>query len=267
MQRRSVVVAAAAALVTCGFLTGCTEKTSEATLRAAVTAGPHADIVTKAAEVAKARGLKVEVVEFTDYVTPDKALADKGVDVAVYQHEPFMNNFNRQQGTHLVKVADAVVQPMGFYSKSIRALDAIPTGATVSIPNDPTNGARGLLLLAKAGLIELAPGHENPTVADVTKNPRQLKIVEMEAAQLPRSLDDMAVAVIPMNYVISSGLTPAKDGFYFEDLKAPFALIIIASREDNREAANVKAFVEAYRSPEVKAFIQEKFKGTVNPTW
>lgn len=247
-------------------LSGCGKEESK-TIKVGVTAGPHAAIVNAAAEVAKKRGLDVKVVEFTDYLSPNKALAEGSLDADVYQHQPFLDNFNAQQGTKLVKVSDAVVQPMGFYSKTIHDLKDVKDGATLTIPNDPSNAGRALLLIEAAGLIKLKPGlASKATVNDITDNPKGLKILELEAAQLPRSLDDANVAVIPMNYVLSSGLK-ARDGFYFESLKAPYALIVIAARPDNAQSEGVKAFVDAYRSAEVKAFIEKTFDGAVRATW
>lgn len=258
----SLVVVAALGLSGCGD-----KKTSE--LKVGATAGPHAANVQKAAEVAKNNGLNVKVVEFTDYVTPNKSLAEGSLDVVVYQHEPFLNNFNKQQGTKLKNIANAVVQPMGFYSNKIKSLETIPEGASVAIPNDPTNGGRALILLQQAGLIKLKDGVNgtNATIHDIVANPKKLKIKELEAAQLPRSLSDVDIATIPMNYVISAGLSPEKQGFFFESKEAPFALIIIAAREDNANDEKVKQFVKSFQSPEVKKFIKEEFKGAVLPAW
>lgn len=237
-------------------------------VKVAVTAGPHADIVTKAAEVAKKNGFEVEVVEFTDYITPDTALAEKQLDIAVYQHEPFLANFNKQNHTDLVVAADAVVQPMGLYSNKIRSLDTIPEGAKLAIPNDPSNGGRALILLEKAGLIKIKAGAPAlPTVFDVAENPKKLKIVELEAAQLPLSIKDLDIAAVPMNYAVSGGLSVKKQGFYFESYDAKFALIIIAARKDNVDSPEVKAFVKYYQSPEVAEFIKEKFNGQILPAW
>ena len=158
---------------------------------------------------------------------------------------------------------------MGFYSNKIHALDAVPEGAKISIPNDPTNGGRALLLIQASGLIKLKDGvtGNTATPSDIVENPKNVQIVELEAAQLPRSLDDVEIAAIPMNYVISSGLSPEKQGFYFESREAPFALMIIAAREDNAKDPNVLKFVKAYQSPEVKAFIDKTFKGAVKAAW
>ena len=158
---------------------------------------------------------------------------------------------------------------MGFYSKNIHSRKDIPDGATFAIPNDPSNEGRGLQLIEKAGLIKLQPGKDGSaiTVADIIDNPKHLKFKELEAAQLPRSLSDVDIATIPMNYVISAGLSPEKDGFYYESKEAPYALIIIAARENNANNADVQKFVKAFQSPEVAKFIKEEFKGAVVPAW
>ena len=219
--------------------------------------------------MAKKQGLNVKVIEFTDYISPNKSLEEGSLDVAIYQHEPFLNNFNKQQGTHLKNIGVAVVQPMGFYSKNFHSLKDIPDGATFAIPNDTSNEGRGLQLIEKAGLIKLQPGKDGSaiTVADIIDNPKHLKFKELEAAQLPRSLSDVDIATIPMNYVISAGLSPEKDGFYYESKEAPYALIIIAARENNANNADVQKFVKAFQSPEVAKFIKEEFKGAVVPAW
>ena len=286
MQKRVFLkrsVALAAAFAAAPFLAACgkadekapaaassaaPKAAAPAKVKVAVTAGPHADIVTKAAEVAKKNGLDVEVVEFTDYITPDTALAEKQLDIAVYQHEPFLQNFNRQKGTNLVVAAKAVVQPMGLYSNKIHSLEAIPEGAKVAIPNDPSNGGRAIILLEKAGLVKVKEGAPAlPTVHDVAENPKKLQLVELEAAQLPISISDLDIACVPMNYAVSGGLDVKKQGFYFESFDAPFALIIIAARPDNVQSPEVQTFVKCYQSPEVAAFIKEKFKGQINPAW
>lgn len=271
MQRRSFTrraIALSVATIFSTLLIGCQqEKTAE--IKVGATAGPHAAIVNEAAKQAKEQGLNVKVVEFTDYIGPNASLNDGALDVVVYQHEPFLNNFNKQKGTHLKKIADAVVQPMGFYSNKVKSLESVPENAEVSIPNDPTNGGRALLLLQASGLIKLKEGvtGSTATIADIAENPKNIKVVELEAAQLPRSLDDVEFASIPMNYVISSGLSPKDQGFYFEDRKAPFALMIIASRENNAKDPNVQKFVKAYQSEKVRQFIDKEFKGAVKAAW
>lgn len=246
-------------------MAGCGDKAPQE-VKVGATVGPHAAIVSEAAKVAEKSGLKVKVVEFTDYIAPNRA---KALDVNVYQHEPFLKNFNKNQQTNLVKIADVVVQPMGLYSDTVKSLEAILEGAKIAIPNDPTNGGRALVLLKTAGLIDLKPGMTGTTatVADITANSKGVKVVELEAAQLPRSLEDVDVACVPMNYAISGKLSPEKQGFYFESREAPFALMVIAARPDNAQAKNVLTFVKAYQSPEVKAFIDKTFNGAVKAAW
>ncbi|MDO5532343.1 MetQ/NlpA family ABC transporter substrate-binding protein [Sutterella sp.] len=237
-------------------------------VKVAVTAGPHSDIVTKAAEVAKRDGFEIEVVEFTDYITPDTALAEKQLDIAVYQHEPFLTSFNKNKGADLVVAAPAVVQPMGLYSNRVHSLESIPQRAQIAIPNDPSNGGRALILLDKAGLIKLAKDAPAlPTVIDIAENPRKLRIVELEAAQLPISIADLDVACVPMNYAVSGGLDVHKQGFYFESREAKFALMIIAARRDNVNNPEVQTFIKYYQSPEVADFINTKFNGQIRPAW
>ena len=183
-------------------------------------------------------------------------------------------------GIEFIKMLDMVVPgfaanetllyspELKFYSNKVKSIADIPEGAVISVPNDPTNCGRGLLLLQAAGLIKLPEGMgSEASLADIVENKRNLKIRELEAAQLPRSLDDALVAVIPMNYVISAGLSPQKQGFYFESLEAPFALIIIAAHQDRRNDKSVQDFVKYYRSPEVKAFVEKTFNGTIKPSW
>ena len=226
------------------------------------TAGPHAEVVEAAAKEAEKNGLKVNVKEFSDYITPDQALADGDLDLVVYQHEPFLNNFNKQH------IGKAILMRMGIYSNKYKDVKDIPDGATISIPNDSTNEGRGLQLLEKAGLIKLKEGvGMNATPADVTENPKHLKFNELEAAQLPRSLDDVAASVITMNYVMSAGLSPKDQGIFLESKDTPLAVMIIAARDKDKNQPAYKKFVQAYQSDAVKKFIAEKYKGTIEPAW
>lgn len=276
MQKRVFLQALGAAglLGSTGFLAACGKKeAAEAeaakplVVKCGVTAGPHSDIVHEAAKVAESQGFKIEVTEFTDYVSPDRSLADKSLDVVVYQHKPYMDAFNQKNGTNLVKVADAVVQPMGLYSNKVHKLEDLPESAMVTIPNDPSNGGRALLLLQTAKLLKLKDGVKLPTVADIVENPKKLVVKELEAAQMPRSLDDATLAAVPMNYSISAGLSIEKQGVFFESKKDPFALMIIVARPDNAQSEGIQRFIKAYQSDPVKKFIAAKFKGAVNPAW
>lgn len=241
------------------------EKTS---IIVGATAGPHAEVVEAAAKEAEKKGLKVEIKEFSDYITPDQALADGSIDIAVYQHKPFLDNFNKQHGTDLIPVGDAILMRMGIYSNKYKDVKDIPSGGTVSIPNDPTNEGRGLQLLEQAGLIKLKEGvGMKATPADVVENPKNLKFKELEAAQLPRSLDDADASAITMNFVMSAGLSPKEQGIFLESRDNPLAVMIIAVRNKDKDQPAYKKFIEAYQSDTVKKFITEKYKGTIEAAW
>ena len=233
-------------------------------IKIGATAGPHAQVAEAVAKEAKKQGIDLKVVEFSDYVTPDKALADGDIQLNAYQHVPFMENFNKQNGSNLVAIGKTLLVRMGLYSNSVHSVQDVPEGATVSIPNDPTNGGRALVLLAKAGLITLKDGVGfKATVADITSNPKNIKIQELEAAQLPRSLDDVTIAVIPMNYVQSAGLSVEKQGFFFESKDEPLTVIVLAVRSEDKDNETYKKIADIYKSDAIKQFINDTFKGSI----
>ena len=250
-------------------IAGCGTNTNQSSqapkeIKIGATAGPHAQVAEAVAKEAKKQGIDLKVVEFSDYVTPDKALADGDIQLNAYQHVPFMENFNKQNGSKLVAIGKTILMPMGLYSNSVRSAADVPEGAIVAIPNDPTNGGRGLALLAKAGLITLKDGVGfKATVADITSNPKNLQIQELEAAQLPRSLDDVVVAAIPMNYVQSAGLNVEKQGFFLEPKDEPLAVMILAVREQDKDNETYKKIADIYKSDAIKQFINDTFKGTI----
>ena len=183
-----------------------------------------------------------------------------------YQHQPFLDNMVQERGLKLVSIGKTILMRMGLYSNQVKSVDEIPDGAVVAIPNDPTNGGRGLALLAKAGLITLKEGVGfKATPADVVSNPKNLQIRELEAAQLPRSLDDVTVAAIPMNYVMSAGIDVAKQGIFLEPKNEPLAVMVLAAREKDKDNPTYKKIAEIYHSPAIKQFIADKFKGTIEP--
>ena len=250
-------------------IAGCGNNTNQAgqtpkEVKIGATAGPHAQVAEAVAKEAKKQGIDLKVVEFSDYVTPDKALADGDIQLNAYQHVPFMENFNKQNGSKLVAIGKTILMPMGLYSNSVRSAADVPEGSIVAIPNDPTNGGRGLALLAKAGLITLKDGVGfKATVADITSNPKNLQIQELEAAQLPRSLDDVVVAAIPMNYVQSAGLNVEKQGFFLEPKDEPLAVMILAVREQDKDNETYKKIADIYKSDAIKQFINDTFKDTI----
>lgn len=233
------------------------------TIKVGVTGGPHAQIMEKVKEVAATKGLDIEILEFSDYVVPNQALADGDLNANSFQHQPYLDNQVKDRGFDLVSVAQTVNFPMGVYSKKVKSLDELADGATVAIPNDPTNGGRALLILADKGLIKVdAAKGLKIGPADVTENPKNLEFVELDAAQLPRALDDVDASVINTNYALEAGLDPAKDPIAREGEKAPY-INVIAVKSADKDAAWVKTLVESYHSDAVKAFIVEQFKGAV----
>ena len=233
-------------------------------IKIGATAGAHAEVVHAVAAEAKKQGLDVKVVEFTDYITPDKALAEGNLDLNAYQHVPFLNNFNKQNNTKLVPIGNTILIRQGIISNKVHDLKDVPDGATVAIPNDPTNGGRGLLLLQQAGLLKLKDGTGyKATPKDVVENPKHLKFKELEAAQLPRSLDDVDLATITMNYVLSSGIDVKKQGLFWEKKDEPLAVMVLAAREQDKDRPEFKKIVAIYKSDAIKKFIEEKFHGTI----
>jgi D-methionine transport system substrate-binding protein len=236
-------------------------------IRVGVTAGPHAQVLDVVKKVAAERGLDIQVVEFTDYVFPNQALADHDLEANSFQHEPYLLNQVAKTGWKLVKVAYTMASPMGFYSTKYKNFADLPDGATVAIQNDPTNGARSLQILAHHGVITLRdPKSVTAGIIDIADNPKKLKFVELDAAQLSRSLPDVDAASINNNYAVQAGLDPVRDTLLKESLESPW-VNIIAVREADKDAPWVKQLVEAYQSEPVKQFILERFKGAYVPAW
>jgi D-methionine transport system substrate-binding protein len=237
------------------------------TVRVGVTAGPHAQILEKVVPEAKKLGLDVKVVEFTDYVIPNQALANKEIEINSFQHEPYLKNQLAKTNWHLTKVAYTIASPMGFYSKKYKSFADLPAGATVAIQNDPTNGARSLQLLAANGIIKLRAGAGvTAGVADIADNPKKYRFIELDAAQLPRSLPDVDAAAVNNNYAVQAGLDPVRDSILKETADGPW-VNIIAVREEDKDKPWVATFVKAYQSEAVKQFVAEKFKGAYVPAW
>ena len=250
-------------------LAGCGDQkapTAQKEIKIGATAGPHAEVVEAVAAEAKKQGIQIKVVEFSDYITPDKALANGDIELNSYQHEPFLNNFNKQNNANLVPIGKTILMRMGIYSNKVKDINNFPASATIAIPNDPTNGGRALMLLEKAGQIKLKEGvGSKATIEDITANPKNLQIKELEAAQLPRSLDDVDVAVITMNYVMSAGLDVQKQGIFLEAKDEPLAVMVLAARDKDKNNETYKKIAGIYHSEAVKKFIADRFKGTIVP--
>jgi D-methionine transport system substrate-binding protein len=234
-------------------------------IKIGATAGPHAQILEQVKKVAERDGLKIQIVEFTDYIQPNAALAGGDLDANSYQHKPFLDQQVKDRGYKLTGVGYTVNFPIGIYSKKVRSLKDLKEGARFGLPNDPTNGGRVLLVLQEQGLVKLKPNAGlKATPLDVVENPKKLKFIELEAAQLPRSLDDLDAAGVNTNYAIPAGLHPGKDAIAQESAKSPY-VNLIAVREQDKDKPWVGKLVKAYQSQEVRKFVQTEFKGAVIP--
>ena len=228
---------------------------------------PHAEILEVAKASLEAQGYELEIKVFNDYVLPNRALADKDLDVNFMQHEPYLREFNAMNGTRLEPVFGVHLEPMGAYSKSIKSLAELKDGDKIAIPNDPTNESRALDLLAKNGLIELDTKVKLRTPMDITKNPKNLKFVELDGATLPRALDEVSLAVINSNFALNANLNPKSDSIISEDaINNPYSNIVVV-RADEVYGKKAIALKKAILSDEVKKFINEKYKGAVIPSF
>lgn len=230
--------------------------------------GKEADLLVAAKKVAKEKfDLDVKIVEFDDYVTPNIALADGSIDANAFQHRPYLDRMVKDRGFKLAVVGNTFVYPIGAYSKKHKALADLPKGASIAIPNDPSNGGRTLILLDKKGLIKLEDNTNlEASLLDIVENPKNFDFKEVDAAQLPRVLDEVDLAFINSNYAVDAGLNPTKDAVAREDADSPYVNIIV-TREDNKNDEAVKQFVEAYHSDEVKAAAENAFKGAAVASW
>lgn len=237
------------------------------TLRIAVTPGPMAETVEFAAARARAGGLEVELVEFSDWIMPNEAVSSGEADANVFQHIPFMNAAIKARGYDLVPVAPLLIMPVGLFSKKIKRFDEVPDGATVSIANDPINGARGLQLYQKAGLLKLTPGlGDDVTVADIEENPKNLRIVELEAPQLYRALDDVAVGQVSVAFLFAAGGN-WRDALLTDGAGDPHYAINLITRSALKDDPRLQQFLTVFRSPEEKALVADRFQGAITTTW
>ncbi|UDI93047.1 MULTISPECIES: MetQ/NlpA family ABC transporter substrate-binding protein [unclassified Pseudomonas] len=240
---------------------------AEQTLTVAATPVPHAEILEFVKPVLAKEGVDLKVKVFTDYVQPNVQVAEKRLDANFFQHQPYLDEFNKAKGTSLVSVTGVHLEPLGAYSSKIKKIEELPSGANVVIPNDATNGGRALLLLAKAGVITLKdPTNILSTVKDIAQNPKDLKIRELEAATIPRVLTQVDLALINTNYALEAKLDPSKDALVIEGSDSPYVNILV-SRADNKDSDAMKKLAAALHSPEVKKFITEKYKGAVLPAF
>lgn len=253
------------ALSACGSSGSDAASDTSGPLVVAASPTPHAEILNYVKEnLAKKAGLDLEVKEFTDYVTPNTATEDGSVGANYFQNQPYLDDFNKKRGTHIVPVVTVHLEPLGLYSHKVKSADALKSGATIAVPNDSVNEARALKLLDANGIITLKDGVGNEaTPSDIAKNPKNLKFKELEAAQTPRSLDDVDAAVVNGNYAIEADLKPATDALVLESAKNNPYGNFLAVKEGNEDDPRVKKLAKLLTSAEVKKFIDDKYAGSV----
>jgi len=242
---------------------------ADVVLKVAASAVPHAEILNFVKPQLKAEGVDLQVREFSDYIQPNAAVEDKQLDANYFQHQPYLDSYNKDRKSSLVAVPDGKVhiEPFGAYSKKIKSVNELKDGATVAIPNDPSNTGRALLLLQSQGLITLKnPKDITATPIDVVQNPKKLKFRMLEAALLPRALDDVDLSLINTNYAIEAKLNPQKDALFLESGESHYANFI-AARKDRANDPAIQKLVKALHTPEVKKFILDKYKGAVIPAF
>ena len=244
------------------------EATGDKVITVGASPSPHAEILEAAKDALKAEGYELKVVEYTDYVQPNLALESKSLDANYFQHLPYLENFNKERGTKLVSVAAIHYEPFGIYAGKSKDLKSLPEGAKIAVPNDVTNEARALLLLADQGLITLKDNTDiNATKQDIVENPHNIEIVEVEAAQVPRSLQDVDFGVVNGNFAIASGLKVA-DALATEaadSVAAKTYANIVVVREGDENSEKTQALVKALTTAEIKQFIENKYQGAVVP--
>ncbi|PWG59031.1 MetQ/NlpA family ABC transporter substrate-binding protein [Bifidobacterium catulorum] len=268
----AVTTIAALALSGCGSSTGSSGSSDDKTIVVAASPTPHAEILNNAVKpLVEKDGYKLEVKEFTDYVQPNTATEEGEVDANYFQHKPYLDDFNKEKGTHLVSVEAVHFEPFGLYPGKTKSLDKLGDGATVAVPNDATNEARALLLLQDAGLIKLKnPEDINSTPKDITSNPKNLQFKELEAAVVPTVLQDVDIAALNGNYAIQAKFNPEKDALTIEKadgLAAKTYANILVVKEGNEDTAKTKELKKALVSSEVKDYINKNYKGAVVPVF
>ncbi|MDI2090493.1 MetQ/NlpA family ABC transporter substrate-binding protein [Commensalibacter oyaizuii] len=266
---RRALLTSAVALAFCSIISLQTKAASENSnpLKVGIIPGPEKELAVIAVDEAKKKGLAVKLVDFGDYNLPNEALVGKDIDANAFQHIPFMDAQVKARGYKLSVIGKTWVEPLGFYSHKIKSIKELPDGATIAIQNDPSNQGRALILLAKEGLIKLSPNAPAlPSLSDIAENPHHFKFIKLDAAQLARSLDDVTMASINTNYVISSGIDPKSVLLQEDRLHNPYANVIVVRKGDENRP-EFKTLVESFHSDAVKKAMENKFHGAILPAW
>lgn len=266
-----LVLACVLSLCACGSKEPAAEAKATVKLKIGASTTPHAEILAACKPILAEQGIEIEIVEFSDYVQPNTAVEDGSLDANYFQHTPYMNTFNAENGTHLVSVGLVHYEPFGIYAGKAKSLAELPEGATIAIPNDGSNETRALLLLQQEGLIVLKSGIDassNATVHDIAENPKNLNIVEMEAAQITKALPDVDLGVINGNYALQAGLNAGKDALAVEDASGSGAQTyanILCVKEGRQNEPAILAVYTVMTSEAISTFINEKYSGAVVP--
>ena len=267
MKKKTIGILLTAALIA-GVFSGCGSKSDDKTIKVGACVTPHAEILNSVKDKLAEEGWDLEVVEYNDYVLPNTALEDGELDANYFQHKPYLDDFNEENGTHIVGVANVHFEPMAIYAGKTASLDDVADGAFFAVPNDTTNEARALLLLEAQGLISLnEDAGVQATVLDITDNPHNLEIKELEAAQVAKSIQDVDFAVINGNYAIEAGLTDPLAVEASDSLAAETYANLIAVKEGNEDSEKTKALVDAVLSDDVRDYINENYEGAVVPVF
>jgi D-methionine transport system substrate-binding protein len=270
MQRRNLVKGLIAVAASAAFFTSLTAHADDKVIKVGTVAGPDSQVWQVVQKVAKREGLNVKVVEFNDYIQPNAALDAGDLDANSFQHQPYLDSQIKQRGYKLTSAGLTYISPLGVYSKKLKSLKDLPQGAKVAVPNDPSNENRALLLLQTQGVIKLKAGAgvngNQATALDMADNPKKIKLLELDAAQLPRTLADVDAAAINTNFALAAGLQPTKDSIALEDVHSPYANLI-AVRTKDKDQPWVKKLVAAYQSDDVRQFMKTEFKSSMVPSF
>lgn len=266
MKRLALIFLTALLVLT--SLVGCGNNESrDNIIKIGVSPRPHRELVELIVDDLKEEGIELEIIEFDDYVKPNLALAEKELDANFFQHEPYMNNFKEENNIDIISIGGVHIEPMGLYSVKYENISELEDNCEIAIPNDPTNGGRALLLLEKYGLIKLDPDAGIlATENDIVENPKNLKFTALEAAYLPRVLNEVDAAVINGNYALEASLVPTEDALILEDKDSPYANIIAVRTGEEKEEKFIK-LMEALQSDKVRKFIEENYEGGVIPAF
>ncbi|WP_434799093.1 MetQ/NlpA family ABC transporter substrate-binding protein [Terrisporobacter vanillatitrophus] len=254
-------------IISGSLLIGCSKASGEAdkNIKVGASVTPHAEILEAAKPLLEKKGYKLEIVEFDDYVLPNTSLAEGELDANFFQHIPYLEQMNEEKNLNLTYTAKVLIAPIGVYSEKYKSLDELKDGAKISVPNDATNETRALKLLADNKIIEVAQ-KELLTAKDITKNPKNIEIVEVEAAQVPSTLQDVDYAVINSNFALNVKLNPKKDAIAIESSDSPY-VNVLACRQEDKESEKIKVLGEVLNSDEIRSFIEEKYEGSIIPTF